>query len=91
VVGSGIMGAVTLREFALALLIGLIIGTFSSLFIAAPCATFLRNKFGDTDSDNRSYRLSEAVRRRSKSSIPTPQSTPSNPAIPPRPRKNKRR
>ena len=28
VVGSGIMGAVTLREFALALLIGLIIGTF---------------------------------------------------------------
>ncbi|MEE3073166.1 MAG: protein translocase subunit SecF, partial [Actinomycetota bacterium] len=34
VVGSGIMGAVTLREFALALLIGLIIGTFSSLFVA---------------------------------------------------------
>ncbi|MDP6298048.1 MAG: protein translocase subunit SecF [Acidimicrobiales bacterium] len=90
VVGSGIMGAVTLREFALALLIGLIIGTFSSLFIAAPCATVLRNKFGDEDSDKRSYRLSEAVRRRKKSSIPTA-STPSNPAIPPRPRKNKRR
>ncbi len=91
VVGSGIMGAVTLREFALALLIGLIIGTFSSLFIAAPCATFLRNKFGAADSDNRSYRLSEAVSRRSKSSIPSAPSTPSNPAIPPRPRKNKRR
>ena len=67
VVGSGIMGAVTLREFALALLIGLIIGTFSSLFVAAPTATILRNKFGDADSDsNRSYRLSEAVKKRSK-------------------------
>tara|TARA_B100000686_G_C16776182_1_gene968638 strand:+ start:579 stop:1652 length:1074 start_codon:yes stop_codon:yes gene_type:complete len=91
VVGSGIMGAVTLREFALALLIGLIIGTFSSLFVAAPCATLLRNKFGNTDSDkNRSYRLSEAVRRRTNPSIPTP-AAPTNPTIPPRPRKNKRR
>ena len=37
VVGSGIMGAVTLREFALALLIGLIIGTF---FISFRCRSY---------------------------------------------------
>ena len=90
VVGSGIMGAVTLREFALALLIGLIIGTFSSLFVAAPTATILRNKFGDADSDsNRSYRLSEAVKKRSKSSQAAVKA-PSNPAIPPRPRKKRK-
>jgi len=90
VVGSGIMGAGTLREFALALLIGLIIGTFSSLFVAAPTATFLRNRFGDADSDsNRSYRLSEAVKKKSKNSQVVVK-TPSNPAIPPRPRKKRK-
>lgn len=90
VVGSGIMGAVTLREFALALLIGLVIGTFSSLFVAAPTATVLRNRFGDADSDsNRSYRLSEAVKKRSKSAQVAVK-IPSNPAIPPRPRKKRK-
>ncbi len=90
VVGSGIMGAATLSEFALALLIGLIIGTFSSLFVAAPTATFLRNRFGDADSDsNRSYRLSEAVKKKSKNSQVVVK-TPSNPAIPPRPRKKRK-
>ena len=91
VIGSGVMGAVTLREFALALLIGLLIGTFSSLFVAAPIATWLRERFGNEGADKgRSYRLSEAVKKRtSGSSISSPQ--PSNPSIPPRPRKNKRR
>jgi preprotein translocase subunit SecF len=36
VIGSGVMGAVTLREFALALLVGLLIGSYSSIFIAVP-------------------------------------------------------
>ena len=73
VVGSGIMGAVTLKEFALALLIGLVIGTFSSLFVASPIATMLRNRFGDSEADSsRSYRLSEAVRKRSKGNQPAP-------------------
>jgi len=91
IIGSGIMGAVTLREFALALLIGLLIGTFSSLFVAAPVATILREKFGNEGSDdNRSYRLSEAVKKR-KSGVSTTATQPVNPSIPPRPRKNKRR
>jgi preprotein translocase subunit SecF len=36
VVGSGIMGAATLEEFALALMVGLAVGSYSSLFVAAP-------------------------------------------------------
>jgi preprotein translocase subunit SecF len=36
VVGSFILGATTLEEFALALLAGLFIGTYSSIFVAAP-------------------------------------------------------
>ncbi len=36
IIGSGILGAVALREFALALLVGLLTGSYSSIFIAAP-------------------------------------------------------
>lgn len=39
VIGSGLMGAVALREFALALLVGLLTGSYSSIFIASPLLT----------------------------------------------------
>jgi len=35
VIGSFVLGAVTLQEFAIALLVGIIVGTYSSLFVAA--------------------------------------------------------
>lgn len=35
-IGSGLLGASTLSEFALALLIGMITGAYSSIFVAAP-------------------------------------------------------
>jgi preprotein translocase subunit SecF len=35
-VGSFLLGATTLREFALALFIGVAVGTYSSIFLAAP-------------------------------------------------------
>lgn len=44
VLGAGILGATTLREFALALLIGLIAGSYSSLFIASPLTGELKNR-----------------------------------------------
>ena len=42
--GSGVLGAVALREFALALLIGMISGVYSSIFIATPLLAFLKSK-----------------------------------------------
>jgi preprotein translocase subunit SecF len=42
--GSGLMGAVTLREFALALLIGMISGVYSSIFIATPLLAYLKTR-----------------------------------------------
>ena len=36
VVGSWMLGAVALQDFALALLVGLITGSYSSIFIATP-------------------------------------------------------
>ncbi|MEY4229676.1 MAG: putative protein-export rane protein SecF [Actinomycetota bacterium] len=44
VIGSGLMGAVALREFALALLVGLLTGSYSSIFIAAPVLAILKDR-----------------------------------------------
>jgi preprotein translocase subunit SecF len=42
VVGSWIMGAVALQDFALALLVGLITGSYSSIFVATPILAMLK-------------------------------------------------
>lgn len=90
IVGSVFMGAVSLREFAIALLLGLIFGTYSSLFVAAPIATWLRERSTVTDAtSSRQYRLSDAIKRRSSTSAPS--SVPGDSVIPARPRKQKRR
>jgi preprotein translocase subunit SecF len=44
VIGSWILGAVTLREFALALLIGMLSGVYSSIFIASPTLGMLKSR-----------------------------------------------
>ncbi len=44
VIGTLVLGAVTLAEFAVALLIGLLVGTYSSLFVAAPAAAWMKER-----------------------------------------------
>jgi preprotein translocase subunit SecF len=44
VVGSFILGAATLEEFALALLAGLFIGTYSSIFVATPLLVWWKER-----------------------------------------------
>jgi preprotein translocase subunit SecF len=51
-VGSFLLGAVTLQEFGLALFVGMAAGAYSSIFVAAPIATALRER----DSRYRSIR-----------------------------------
>jgi preprotein translocase subunit SecF len=43
-VGAGVLGAGTLKDLSLALFVGLIVGTYSSIFIAAPVLTALRER-----------------------------------------------
>jgi preprotein translocase subunit SecF len=43
-IGSVLFGAVTLRDFALALLVGLLTGAYSSIFIAAPVLVALKER-----------------------------------------------
>lgn len=48
IIGSGLLGAVALREFALALLVGMIAGIYSSIFVASPLLATLRANVGRT-------------------------------------------
>jgi preprotein translocase subunit SecF len=44
VLGSGVFGAIALREFAIALLVGLITGSYSSIYIASPLLTIFKQR-----------------------------------------------
>lgn len=44
VVGAGLFGAISLREFALALFVGLITGSYSSIFIASPLLAWIKGR-----------------------------------------------
>ncbi|MCX7621147.1 MAG: protein translocase subunit SecF [Acidimicrobiales bacterium] len=44
VVGSMILGAVTLEEFAVALLVGLLSGVYSSIFVATPVVVWMKER-----------------------------------------------
>jgi preprotein translocase subunit SecF len=57
ILGAEILGAVTLREFALALLVGLLTGSYSSIFIASPLLAMVKQR----EPRYRSYRGSHAT------------------------------
>jgi preprotein translocase subunit SecF len=44
ILGSGVMGAIALREFAIALLVGLITGSYSSIYIASPLLSIFKQR-----------------------------------------------
>ncbi len=45
VIGSFVLGALTLQEFSVALLVGIVVGTYSSLFVAASLVTWMKERF----------------------------------------------
>ncbi len=57
VIGAGLLGQSTLAEFALALLIGMLTGAYSSIFIAAPLLGLLKK----TDSNWQERKIPRAV------------------------------
>jgi preprotein translocase subunit SecF len=44
VIGAGVLGATTLQDFGLALLIGLLTGAYSSIFVASPILAMLKER-----------------------------------------------
>jgi len=44
VIGSFFLGALTLQEFAIALLIGIVVGTYSSIFVASSLVAYMKER-----------------------------------------------
>jgi preprotein translocase subunit SecF len=64
-IGAGLLGQVTLQEFALALLVGMLTGAYSSLFIGAPIIGWLKSRshqFARRHSDNDAHLVGEELR-----------------------------
>ncbi|MEZ5234838.1 MAG: protein translocase subunit SecF [Acidimicrobiales bacterium] len=82
VVGSLIFGATTLQEFGVALLVGLIIGVYSSIFVATPIVAYLNER-------QPTYRKVRAARRSTRGRAPpsaaTTAASASDEAAPPAP------
>ena len=55
-IGGVFLGGATLRDFALALFIGLILGTYSSIFVAAPVLAWLKEREPVDDETKRRMR-----------------------------------
>ncbi|HVM40223.1 MAG TPA: protein translocase subunit SecF [Acidimicrobiia bacterium] len=77
VVGAGILGAVGIRDFAVALLVGLMAGVYSSIFIASPVLALLKER-------EPRYR---AMRQRleARAGKPVAAAVPATPAVSPSP------
>jgi preprotein translocase subunit SecF len=100
-VGSFLLGAVTLQEFAYALAVGLGIGAYSSIFVATPIVAWLKER--EPYQQSLRQRLEAQGGRRSgaepvAAGAPTPAPRPTGAApqlsgrvIPPRPRKKGKR
>jgi preprotein translocase subunit SecF len=104
-VGSYLLGAVTLQEFAIALAVGIITGAYSSIFVSAPLTAMLKEREPHWRSQRQ--RLEHQGARRAATTTvsadaepaavttgpvtPGAAPQPSGRAIPPRPRKKGKR
>ena len=66
-IGAGLLGASTLKDLALALLVGLVIGAYSSIFVATPLLASLKER------EPKYRNVREKVLRDAKRSSGTPQ------------------
>ena len=56
-----ILGGAVIRDFTLVLILGIVIGTYSSIFVASPALLEIQKRFGTGDSKERKKRRSSPV------------------------------
>ena len=71
ILGSGVFGAVTLREFAIALLVGMLTGAYSSLIVATPLVALLKRREAKFASLDGAHSTGEALRAMVVSGLPS--------------------
>lgn len=94
IIGGVLLGGATLRDFALALFIGLLFGTYSSIFLAAPILAWLKEREPVSDEvRRRQSRAAESFGAEGGGGQRTPKvvETTASGGIGVRPRKKKRR
>ena len=92
VIGGVFLGGATLRDFALALFIGLILGTYSSIFVAAPVLAWLKEREPiDDETRRRQQRVAERFGDEDLEDDVVDDVAVVSAGAAPRPRKNKRR
>ncbi|MGI9612466.1 MAG: protein translocase subunit SecF [Acidimicrobiales bacterium] len=95
VIGGVFLGGATLREFALALFIGLILGTYSSIFVAAPVLAWLKEREPvDDETRRRQKRVAESFGDDDVEELEDDvevEAAVVSAGVTPRPRKNKRK
>ncbi len=89
IIGRFLLGAVTLGEFAIALLIGILAGTYSSVFVATPLVAWLKNPTRQKAEDSRVEPVAAASRP--KKGMLAQSRVTTAPSTTPRPRKKKRK
>jgi preprotein translocase subunit SecF len=67
-VGSGIFGATALKDFAVALFVGLATGAYSSIFVAAPLVAWLKER----EPRYRAVRQRAAAQQARRGDVPAP-------------------
>ncbi len=90
VVGSLFMGATSLQEFAIALLIGLLVGSYSSLFVAMPTVAKLKQREAHWAEQDRSAEVLSASNSIESAAV-TLAADRYDRSTPPRPRKKGRK
>ncbi len=73
-----IVGGPVIRPFAIAMSIGIVVGTYSSIYIAAPTLLWLETRFGDSHGG-------------AERSLPAAKAPPRSPSAEPAPRRRKRK
>ena len=61
-IGSFLLGAGTLRDIALALFVGILVGTYSSVFLATPLLVWMRERDSEVAAHNASVLAARAAR-----------------------------
>lgn len=76
IIGSGVLGVTTLRDFSLALAVGLTAGAYSSIFVAAPVVAWLKAR--DPNTRQRTGTRTSTARRTPSTSTAASRSTTSS-------------
>ena len=70
-----IFGGAVIRDFALVLMLGILIGTFSSIFVASPVLNYIHNRFPPQSRREQAVRSHHATRRPGTGTTGTAKST----------------